>query len=88
MSQPSNHPATQPSDQSYIAALDLVAQLEAHLAYGRPIHTKSGRRLHDLESAVRAILADDLPPLSLSGRAGRPEVAGAGGEGRAGEGVS
>jgi hypothetical protein len=51
-------------ENTYTAALQLVAQLEAHLAYGRPLCAKSGRRLVDLEDAIRAILEDQLefPP--------------------------
>lgn len=56
-------PSITPDDARYLAALALVAQIEAHLAYGRPLISKSGQRLYTLESAVRAALADDLPPL-------------------------
>lgn len=45
-----------PADACYLAALRLVAQIEARLAYGRPIIDKSGQHLHTLQEAVQAIL--------------------------------
>ena len=55
-------PLLKPEDTRYLAALALVTQIEAHLAYGRPLIDKNGQRLHDLEAAVRAILSDDYEP--------------------------
>lgn len=48
-------------DMCYLAALALVQQLEARLAYGRPIIDKSGQRLTTLEDVVQAILDDRIP---------------------------
>lgn len=54
-------PVVKPEDLKYLAALALVVQIEAHLAYGRPLIDKSGRKLHELDEAVRAILDDTYP---------------------------
>jgi hypothetical protein len=47
-------------DQTYNAALRLVQQIEARIAYGRPICDSSGRRLPDLGAVVQAILDDQV----------------------------
>lgn len=60
-------PAIPATDPALAAALQLVMQIEARLAYGRPIVDRHGRRLHDLEDVVRAILSDSLAPLPPSG---------------------
>jgi hypothetical protein len=53
--------ASNPADTCYTAALQLIAQIEARLAYGRPIIDKSGRKLRHLEDVINAILTDNLP---------------------------
>jgi hypothetical protein len=50
-----------PADACYLAALQLVVQIEARLVYGRPIIDKSGRKLQHLEDVIDAILKDNLP---------------------------
>jgi hypothetical protein len=47
-------------DQTYNAALQLVQQIEARIAYGRPILDKSGHRLPDLGAVIQAILDDQV----------------------------
>lgn len=56
---PANKPATQ-TPETYIAALQLVQQIIARLAWGRPIIDKNGQRITELEDVIQAILKDSI----------------------------
>lgn len=50
------------SDPAYIAALHVVMQIEARLAWGRPLCDTSGRRLDDLNQVIDAMRLGTLEP--------------------------
>jgi len=65
-------PTITPADNRYLAALSLVMQIEARLAWGRSIYDRNGNKLTDLNQVVDAILTDSLSSSSLNPSPGLP----------------